>query len=77
MGLLLGNLVDGLSGALHNTEALSGGQGVFVAALLEKIDKMFQTLTSISQTFWSSSRMYRNDTYGWSHIEKHAEIDDL
>ena len=37
-GLSLRNLVDGLSGALHNTEALWGGQGVFRPASLHTLD---------------------------------------
>ena len=37
-GLSLGNLVDGLPGALH-TEALWGGQGVFGPATIDTLDK--------------------------------------
>ena len=37
-GLSLGNLVDGLPGALH-TEALWGGQGVFGPAAIHTLDK--------------------------------------
>ena len=38
-GLSLGNLVDGLPGALHNTEALWGGQGVFRPAAIGTLAK--------------------------------------
>ena len=38
-GLSLGNLVDGLPGALHNTEALWGGQGVFGPAPIDTLAK--------------------------------------
>ena len=38
-GPWLGNLVDGLPGALHNTEALWGGQGVFGPAPIGTLDK--------------------------------------
>ena len=38
-GLSLGNLVDGLLGASHNTEALWGSQGVFGPAAIDTMDK--------------------------------------
>ena len=38
-GLSLGNLVDGLPGALHNTEALWGGQGVFGPVPIDTLAK--------------------------------------
>ena len=38
-GLSLGNLVDGLPGALHNTEAVWRGQGAFGPAAIDTLDK--------------------------------------
>ena len=38
-GLSLGNLVDGLPGALHNAEALWGGQGVLGLAPIDILAK--------------------------------------
>ena len=68
--------------ALYIPKHSGGAKGCLCQRLLvlwtnEKKLWKLGTVSSISQTFWSSSRMYKNENYGCSNIESYEEIDDL